>query len=249
VPHTARIVAASNVDLRKKVAEGAFRADLLMRLNPALALALPPLRERSEDLEDLADDQAGAFFADPVHRAEILAQVRAAGAPEPEKSELFEFARGDEELARSGALVVFLLSRKGWAAMAKHPWPGNLRQFGMVLSDLLAATLYGRTAAASDRAGRVVFAVENRLLFDLLAEARQDEAELGRGDVVVLPRPKVASVEGFRRELERSAFRHVFHECHGDFARMAERMTGSAADERAVRLRFNKLGLSARQEG
>jgi hypothetical protein len=29
---------------------------------------------------------------------------------------------------------------------------------------------------------------------------------------------------------------------------MAERMTGSAADERAVRLRFNKLGLSARRE-
>jgi hypothetical protein len=58
----------------------------------------------------------------------------------------------------------------------------------------------------------------------------------------------VDNVEGFRRELERSAFRQIFHECEGDFARMAERMTGSAADERAVRLRFNKLGLSARRE-
>ena len=67
--------------------------------------------------------------------------------------------------------------------------------------------------------------------------------------MLALPRPKVANVEDFRRELERSAFRQLFHECHGDFARMAERMTGSAADERAVRLRFNKLGLSARQEG
>src|SRR5262249_32986308 len=139
--------------------------------------------------------------------------------------------------------------RKGWAAMAKHPWPGNLRQFAMVLSDLLAATLYGRTAAALDRKGRVVFAVENRLLFDLLAEARQDDADAGKADVLTLPRPSVANVEDYRRELERSAFRQLFHECHGDFARMAERMTGSAADERAVRLRFNKLGLSARQEG
>jgi DNA-binding NtrC family response regulator len=249
VPHTARIVAASNVDLRKKAADGTFRADLLMRLNPALALALPPLSERTEDLEDLADDHAAAFFADPGHRAEILAQVRAAGAPEPEKGDAFELARGDDELARSRAPVVFLLPRKGWAAIAKHPWPGNLRQFGMVLSDLLAATLYGRCAASLDRAGRVVFAFENRLLFDLLAEARQEESEPGRQDLLVLPRPNVENVEDYRRELERSAFRQLFHECHGDFARMAERMTGSAADERAVRLRFNKLGLSARQEG
>jgi hypothetical protein len=119
----------------------------------------------------------------------------------------------------------------------------------MVLSDLLAATLYGRASASLDRAGRVVFAVENRLLFDLLSEARQAEADPVSGDVLTLPRPRVGTVEDYRRELERSAFRQLFHECHGDFARMAERMTGSAADERAVRLRFNKLGLSARQEG
>ena len=101
--------------------------------------------------------------------------------------------------------------------MVKHPWPGNLRQFGMVLSDLLAATLYGRTAASLDRAGRVVFAFENRLLFDLLAEARQEEAEAWGGDVLPLPRPKVGNVEDYRRELERSAFRQLFHECHGRF--------------------------------
>jgi DNA-binding NtrC family response regulator len=220
-----------------------------MRLNPALVLALPPLAERTEDLEDLADDHAAAFFADSGHRAEILAQVRAAGAREPERGDTFELARGDEELARSRAPVVFVLPRKGWTTMARHPWPGNVRQFGMVLLDLLAATLYGRTAASLDGAGRVVFTAENRLLFDLLAEARQGEAGAGREDVLTLPRPKVENVEDFRRELERSAFRQLYHDCHGDFTRMAERMTGSAADERAVRLRFNKLGLSARQEG
>jgi DNA-binding NtrC family response regulator len=249
VPHSARIVAASNVDLRKRAAEGAFRPDLLMRLNPALSLVLPPLAARAEDLEDLADDHAAAFFGDPGNRAEILAQARAAGAPEPDRDDAFELARGEDQLSRSRAPVVFFLPRKAWAAMARHPWPGNLRQFGMVLSDLLAATLYGRTAASLDRAGRVVFAFENRLIFDLLAEARLEEAEKGRDDVLTLPRPNVSNVEDYRRELERAAFRQLFHECHGDFARMAERMTGSAADERAVRLRFNKLGLSARQEG
>ncbi|MGZ5426716.1 MAG: sigma-54-dependent transcriptional regulator, partial [Thermoanaerobaculia bacterium] len=247
LPHTARIVAASNADLRRRVADGLFRADLLMRLNPALALELPPLSARREDLEDLADDFAAAFFSDPVHRQEIAAQVRAAGGAEPDREDRFELARGEEEVSRSRAPVIFALPRKGWQAIARHPWPGNVRQFAMVLADLLAATLYGRTAATVDRAGRVIFTMDPRLLFDLLAEARQEDAP-SAGEVFALPRPKVDSVESFRRELERSAFRQVFRECEGDFARMAERMTGSAADERAVRLRFNKLGLSARRE-
>ena len=240
-------MAASNADLKKRVKDGLFRADLLMRLNPALALELPPLSSRREDLEDLADDFAASFFRDAVNRQEIAAQVRAAGGGEPDREDAFELARGEDEVARSRSPVIFALPRKGWQAMARHPWPGNVRQFAMVLADLLAATLYGRTAAGKDRAGRVIFAIDPRLLFDLLAEARQEDAPAG-GDVFALPRPHVDSVEGFRRELERSAFRQIFHECEGDFARMAERMTGSTADERAVRLRFNKLGLSARRE-
>ena len=247
VPHTARIVTASNADLGRRVRDGLFRADLLMRLNPALALELPPLSARREDLEDLADDFAAAFFSDPVHRQEIAAQARAAGGAEPERDDRFELARGEEEVSRSRAPVVFALPRKGWQAIARHPWPGNVRQFSMVLADLLAATLYSRAAATKDRAGRVVFTMDPRLLFDLLAEARQEDTP-SAGEVFALPRPRVDSVEGFRRELERSAFRQVFRECEGDFARMAERMTGSAADERAVRLRFNRLGLSARRE-
>jgi len=247
VPHTARIVAASNLDLKKRVTEGLFRADLLMRLNPALALELPPLATRREDLEDLADDFAEVFFRDPANRLEIAAQVRAAGGSEPDRADTFDLARGDDEVARSRAPVVFALPRKGWQAITRHPWPGNVRQFAMVLADLLAATLYGRSAAAGDRSGRVVFAIDPRLLFDLLAEARQEDAPAA-AESFVLPRPRVDSVEDFRRELERSAFRQTFHECEGDFSRMAERMTGSAANERAVRLRFNKLGLSARRE-
>ncbi|MEO8585819.1 MAG: sigma 54-interacting transcriptional regulator, partial [Acidobacteriota bacterium] len=220
VPHTARIVAASNLDLKKRVTEGLFRADLLMRLNPALALELPPLATRREDLEDLSDDFAAAFFKDPANRLEITAQVRAAGGSEPDRVDTFELARGDDEVGRSRAPVVFALPRKGWQAIARHPWPGNVRQFAMVLADLLAATLYGRTAAAKDRSGRVVFSIDPRLLFDLLAEARQEDAPAA-ADSFVLPRPRVDSVEDFRRELERSAFRQTFHECEGDFSRMA----------------------------
>ncbi len=49
-----RIIAATNVHLRKRVEEGTFRQDLFYRLN-TIELHLPPLRERGNDILLLAE--------------------------------------------------------------------------------------------------------------------------------------------------------------------------------------------------
>ena len=68
-----RFVSATNRDLKKMVDEGTFRGDLYFRINGA-HVALPPLRDRREDIPPLVRHAIDRFAA----------QLAAEGAPPPQ---------------------------------------------------------------------------------------------------------------------------------------------------------------------
>jgi NtrC-family two-component system response regulator AlgB len=64
-----RIIAATNAELEKRVAEGRFREDLYYRLN-VISISIPPLRQRREDILPLAREFLH-FFSLANHKTAI----------------------------------------------------------------------------------------------------------------------------------------------------------------------------------
>ena len=67
IPVNIRLICATNMDLEQLVREGRFREDLYYRIN-TVHIALPPLRERREDIVPLAERFIGQF-AEKYHRS------------------------------------------------------------------------------------------------------------------------------------------------------------------------------------
>jgi len=92
-----RVLAATNEDLRKRVDEGTFREDLYYRLN-VINIALPPLRERKEDIPALVSH----FFT--------------------------KYCRENEKFLDAQANSTLYFMPEVLQILMEHSWPGNVRE-------------------------------------------------------------------------------------------------------------------------
>jgi DNA-binding NtrC family response regulator len=97
-----RIIAATNADLHQLVKEGKFREDLYYRLN-VINIALPPLRDRKEDIPPLVD-----------HFFNVYCRENA------------------KFLDSSGRSTLHFLP-EALQVLMEHSWPGNVRELENVV--------------------------------------------------------------------------------------------------------------------
>ena len=97
-----RILAATNADLYQLVKEGRFREDLYYRLN-VINIALPPLRERREDIPLLSEH----FFT--------------------------HYCRENNKFLDSAGRSVLRFQPDAMQVLMEHAWPGNVRELENVV--------------------------------------------------------------------------------------------------------------------
>jgi DNA-binding NtrC family response regulator len=111
-----RVVAATNSDLQKMVAEGQFREDLFYRLN-VIPIQLPPLRDRKEDIPLLVQHFLKKFSSPEPGVA----------SPKPDHSKHLE-----------PAARILSISQQAVRCLMNYSWPGNVRQLENVIERAVA---------------------------------------------------------------------------------------------------------------
>src|SRR6266403_4818495 len=97
-----RILAATNADLKKLVEERRFREDLYYRLN-VINIALPPLRDRKEDVPALVEH----FFT--------------------------KYCRENDKFLNSDRQSTLRFQAEAMQILMDHNWPGNVRELENVV--------------------------------------------------------------------------------------------------------------------
>jgi DNA-binding NtrC family response regulator len=120
-----RVIAATNSDLTRLVAEGQFREDLFYRLN-VIPVQLPPLRERKEDIPLLVQ-----------HFLEKFESERDANAPERRATPSSENAVERRAKPSGERLTV---SQEAMRRLMAYQWPGNVRQLENAVERAVAFT-------------------------------------------------------------------------------------------------------------
>ncbi len=119
-----RIIAATNRDLKKAVASGAFREDLFYRLD-VIPLSLPPLRQRPEDIPLLVERFLERLSVELMKPLEgVSAEAMAALLAHPWPGNVRELRNALERAAVVAHGPVLQLADLGLPAPAATPAPG-----------------------------------------------------------------------------------------------------------------------------
>jgi DNA-binding NtrC family response regulator len=250
-----KVVAATSSFLEREVAQGRFRSDLYMRLSPTTRVMIPPLRQRPGDLLFLAR-RFTARAASDSDIAGLLGRVSSAlGLGENASLGLIigrQKSGGDAEIALE-------IPKPVWNLMEEYGWPGNMRELETVMRNIAVFTLVAAVDAVESglQSNSKKLQVDPGLVAELLtasagpvsfegldqASTNDDAAPLSI-PVTIEPQRSLNSVAN---SVERQYFISLFRKTKGDFSSMAGLLLGDPAKGRAVRLRFNQLGLKVKE--
>lgn len=238
-----KLVVATNDDLDDRVRDGSFRADLYMRLNPAAAVRLPPLRERHLELDRLLDHCLTHALTRPALR-DLVAEVRRRN--QLPNGPVHVWAGSGVPDASRGVMRL-LFPERSMRLLRAHDWPGNLREFAMVAENaVLFALAEAASAPGGDRPD--VVQVRPKIVRDLLAYGRPDLSDAGGSSPSLRVQIEPAdTLNKVAQACERQYFKQLWIAHQGDFAEMAQILLGDREHARKVQLRFNQLGLKVRE--
>jgi DNA-binding NtrC family response regulator len=120
-----RVIAATNTDLAKMVADGLFREDLFYRLN-VIPVQLPLLRERKEDIPLLVQHFLAKF---EVERDAGTVERGAMGDAKSDVAQAFRPA------------LRLTVSQEAMRRLMAYHWPGNVRQLENAVERAVAFTV------------------------------------------------------------------------------------------------------------
>ncbi len=253
-----KLVVATNENLSTMVRAGRFREDLFMRLNPATAVTLPALCERRDDFGELLEFFVRRVCAESYNHDLFVQYLDQRGQPTPAVGENVRVTVGQKLPARGDpSRVHLLLHPSSYNLLRDYNWPGNFRQFEMLLSNLLTFTLVDlvENADVIEPEGADsrfdVIPIQPRTVRDLL---RPWDDHVGKstptsedGSRIEIDVEAASSLNKVSQNVERQYLEQLFSLHGGDLGAIAQHLLGDAGAGRKVQMRMNQLGIKIRE--
>ncbi len=242
-----KVVAATNSRLDHAVANGQFRQDLYMRLSPATRVVIPPLRDHLKDLLFFAERFVARAVEDP-DIAMLRDQVSSAlGMGTGTRLSLVVGRKRKQPKTE----LQLMLPEPVWKMMQAYHWPGNIRELDTVMRNIVTFTLVAAVDAIQSgitiksQRLQVASGLVVKLVSSSVSTVESKKSDLPSDAIPIQIKPE-KTLNAVSNAVERQYLLKLFQETKGDFSNMARLLLGDSTKARAVRLRFNQLGLKVK---